>query len=401
MVSNEAMSGIWIDFRYGARILRRSPAFSAVVIAVIALGIAANSAIFSVVNAVLLRPLPFQDPDRLFQFEELNPQGEPNGVTVADLPAFGQQVFEKAGFSRWISATLTGPEGPENVFGGQLSEDALPMLGVRPALGRLFQKDEFRPGAPDVVLLSAHLWQQRFARNPAVLGRQMMLNGKAYTIIGVMPPEFFFARLRFELWTPFQVTGDAAADRPRRFPPVVRLRRGITPQQAQVELQAILRYVAPEEVRKGWRIRLTPLTTLMTENVRPALLVMLGAVGFVLLIACLNVANLLLARASGRSREIAIRTALGAGRMRIARQLLTESLVLAGLGGATGLALAAWGSRTLVALLPERIPVPRVEQTRMDSTVLLFTLALTLLTGLVFGLLPARCRPRAATPAAG
>jgi putative ABC transport system permease protein len=152
------MSGIWNDFRYGARILRRSPGFSAVVIAVIALGIAANSTIFSVVNAVLLRPLPFEEPERLFQLEELNPQGQPNGVAVADLPAFGKSVFEKAGFSRWVSATLTGPEGPENVFGGELSEECLPMLGVRPALGRLFSKDEFRAGAPDVVLLSDHVF---------------------------------------------------------------------------------------------------------------------------------------------------------------------------------------------------------------------------------------------------
>jgi putative ABC transport system permease protein len=382
------MFNSWNDLRYGARILRRSPAFSAMVIAVIALGIGANSTIFSVVNAVLLRPLPYHEPDGLFQLQEVNPQGEPTYVPYADLAAFGSRVFEKAGFSHWQNVTLTGPEGPENVFGGRLSVDTLPMLGVRPALGRLFDKNEFKPGAPDVALISDHLWQQRFARSPMVLGRPIMLNGKAHTVIGVMPPEFFFARLRFELWTPLQVTGDIAGDR-TRFPVVVRLRSGLTPQQAQADLQGMFRNAAPEQARKGWRVRLTPLATLMTERVRPALLVLLGAVGFVLLIACLNVANLLLARGSSRSREIAIRAALGAGRMRIIKQLLTENLVLAGLGGAAGLALAGWGSRTLITLLPERIPVPRLEQARMDSTVLLFTIVLTLLTGLAFGIIPA------------
>jgi len=215
-----------------------------------------------------------------------------------------------------------------------------------------------------------------------------MMNGQAFAIVGVMPPDFFFTQ-RYELWTPWQWTADVAGNREPRYPAVVRLNPGVTAERARAELEAVYRSVMPEDARKGWRIRLTPLSTQVTSPVRSALLVLLGAVGFVLLIACLNVANLLLARAAGRSREIAVRVALGAGRLRVVRQLLTESLLLAGLGGAAGLLLSHWGARALVALSPGRIPVPRLEQTRMDASVLLFTFALALATGLAFGLIPA------------
>jgi putative ABC transport system permease protein len=370
--------------------LWRAPGFSLFVIAVLALGIGANSAIFSVVNAVLLRPLPYADPGRLYRLDETNPKGEPNGASPADLLAFEQRtrVFEKLAVSHWQNVTLTGPEGSENVYGGKVSADAFAMLGRQPALGRIFRPEEFRPGAAGVVLLSDRLWQRRFGRNPGVLGRALMMSGNAYAIIGVMPADFFFDQ-RFELWTPWQFTADEASKHEARTSTVVRLRRGIAAAQARAEALAVYRSISPEDARKGWGLRLVPLAEQLTERVRSALLVSLGAVGFVLLIACLNVANLLLARGWERSREVAIRTALGAARLRMVRQLLTESLLLSLVGGAAGLLLGWWGSHALVGLFPENMPVPRLDQTRMDSAVLLFTLALAVLTGLVFGLIPA------------
>ena len=390
------MSVIWQDLRYGMRTLMRTPGFAAIVTVVLALGIGANSAIFSVVNAVLLRPLPYRDPGRLYRLDETNPKGEPNGVSPADLPVFQQRThtLEALGVSHWRNVTLTGPEGPENVYGGQVSSDCFTMLGSAPALGRVFRSEEFRPGAPDVAVLSDRLWKRRYGRDPAAIGKPLMMNGKAHTIVGVMMQDFFFDQ-RFEFWTPWQFTAEDASRREARTSTVVRLKPGATPQQAQAEVAAVFRNAAPEDARKGWGTRLTPLAQQLTERSRPALLVALGAVALVLLIACLNVANLLLFRASDRGREIAVRAALGAGRVRMIRQLLTESMLLAALCGAAGLILGAWGARSLVALFPERIPLPRLEQTRLDTGVLLFTVTLSLLTGLIFGLLPA---VRAASP---
>jgi len=394
------MSAFWQDLRYGARMLLRTPGFAAVVVTVLALGIGANSAIFSVVNAVLLRPLPYRDPGSLYRLDETDPKGEPSGVSPADLMVFGQRLrsFELLAVSHWQNLTLTGAEGPENVYGGRVSSDSFRMLGSAPALGRVFRPEEFAAGGgpqgADVVLLSDRLWKRRFGRDPGVLGRPLMMNGKAYTIVGAMPPEFFFDQ-RFELWTPWQFTADDTGKRDQRTNAVVRLKPGVPPRQAQAEALAVLRDVAPAEIGKGWGIRLTPLAEQITSRVRSALLVSLGAVGMVLLIACLNVANLLLVRAADRNREFAVRAALGAGRLRMVRQLMTETMLLAMAGGGAGLLLGAWGARSLVALFPERIPVPRLEQTRLDSGVLLFTLALSLATGLIFGLLPAL---RAANP---
>jgi predicted permease len=384
------------DLRYGTRTLLRSPGFSAVVVAVLALGIGANSAIFSVVNAVLLRPLPYRDPGRLYRLEETSPKGEPSGASPADMLVFHQRtrVFEQLAVSHWQNVTLTGPQGPENVYGGRVSSDAFLMLGSAPALGRVFSPEEFAPGAPGVVLLSGRLWNQRYHRDPSVLGRTLTMGGNPFTVIGVMPDEFFFDQ-RFELWTPWQFTADDRSKRDARTHAFVRLRPGVTPQQAQAEVLAVFRDIGAEDVRKGWSVRLIPVAEQLTSRVRSALLISLGAVGMVLLIACLNVANLLLVRAAARHREIAIRAALGAGRLRMVRQLLTESLLLAFAGGAAGLLLGWWGARSLVALFPERIPLPRLEQTRLDALVLLFTLGLALLTGILFGLIPAL---RAARP---
>jgi putative ABC transport system permease protein len=333
------------DLRSGLRVMAAAPGFAAIVILVVALGVGANSAIFSVANAVLLRPLPYRDPGRLYQFDEITPNDrEAEGVSPADAIVFRDRssVFESIGLSHWQNLTLTGPEGPENVYGAKVARDCFPTLGSEPMLGRIFTADEFEPGAPEVVVLSDRLWARRFDRNRAIIGGPLMMNGQAYTIIGVMPPEFFVNQ-RFEVFTPWQFTGEDQSQRDNRTSAIVRLKRGADLKRAESEALAILRDIAPDDVRKGWGIRITPLARQITERVRPALLVSFGAVAFVLLIGCINVTNLLLARASSRSREIAIRAALGAGRWRIARQLLTESVVIAACGGAAGLGLAALG----------------------------------------------------------
>ncbi|MGD0775569.1 MAG: ABC transporter permease [Candidatus Solibacter sp.] len=384
------MSAFLLDLRYGARTLRRSPGFTSIVVAVLALGIGANSAVFSVVNAVLLRPLPYHDPDRLYRLDEIDPKGQPAGVSPADALIFGQRLhaFAELAVSRWQNLTLTGPQGPQNEFGGKVSNQCFRMLARPAALGRIFRDEEFRPGAPAVVILTHKLWKSRFAGDRGVLGKTLLLNGVPHTIVGVMPEDFFYDQ-RFALWTPWQFTAADTAERDLRTPAAVRLRPGISPAQAQADLLAVLRQIAPEDVRKGWNVRLVPLARQLTGRVRASLLVSLGAVAFVLLIACLNVANLLLARASDRAREIAVRAALGAGRLRMIRQLLAESLLLSSAGGASGLLVGALGARALVALFPGRDPVPRLDQTHLDSAVLLFTLAVTAIAGVVFGLVPA------------
>jgi putative ABC transport system permease protein len=383
------MSAFLQDLRFGIRTLRRTPGFVAIVVAVLALGIGANSAVFSVVNAVLLRPLPYAEPDRLYRLDEINPKGQPTGVSPADAQMFRLRVpaFEHIGLSHWQNVTLTGPEGPANEYGGKVSSECFRMLARPPALGRTFRDDEFRPGSPAVVILTHKLWKSRFAGR-GVLGKTLLLNAAPYTIIGVMPEDFFYDQ-RFALWTPWQFTAADTSRREDRTPAAVRLRPGISPQQAQSDLLAVLREIAPEDVRKGWTVRVVPMARQLTGRVRASLLVSLGAVAFVLLIACLNVANLLLARASDRAREIAVRTALGAGRLRMVRQLLTESLLLSSAGGIAGLLLGIWGARALVTLFPDHDPVPRLEQAHLDFTVLCFTLAVTAITGVIFGLAPA------------
>jgi putative ABC transport system permease protein len=384
------ISTLWGDLRYAVRIQVRTPWFAALIVFVLALGIGANSAIFSVVNAVLLRPLPFRDPARLYQIDEVSPKGQPSGVSPVDLETFRRSAgsIEQAAVSRWHNATIAGPEGQENLYGAKASKDLFATLGVQPAVGRGFRPDEFQPGAPGVVLLMDRLWKRRYAGSPKVIGRQMMMNGEAFTIAGVLPRDFFFGQ-RFEFWIPWQFTAEDSGKRDQRWPAVVRLKPGATVAQAQTEIEAVFQNAAPADVRNGWKVRLLELHERVTSGSRPALLILLGAVAFVLLIACLNVANLLLARGAERSREMAIRAALGAGRVRVFRQLLTESLLLACAGGVAGVALGGWGARMLVRFVPEGIAVPRLDQARLDTTVLLATLGVALVTGVLFGFMPA------------
>ncbi len=370
------------------RSLLRTPGFTATVVLVLALGIGANSAIFSIVNAVLLRPLPYREPDRLCRLAEVNPKGDTQGVPRADMQAF-DRLFAESIAARWFNYTITGPEGAENVMSGRMAAQGFNKLGAQAALGRVFRPEEYAAGGAPVAVLSDRLWSRRYGRDPSVLGRPIVLNGTTHTIVGVLPPEFFFDR-RYEIWTPWVFTADELSRRDARLgSTVVRLKPGASREQAEAEALAVFRSIAPEDAQKGWKVRLTSVTEEMTGRVRPAMLISLGAVGFVLLIACINVANLLLARASDRSHEIAIRLALGASRWTMIRQFLAESLTLAVAGGALGLAVGWASAKALVATFPERIPLPRVEQTRMDGVVLLFTIGVALLTGVLFGLLPA------------
>ena len=384
------MNSLIQDLRFGARMLRHAPGFTALIVVILALGVGANSAVFSIVNAVLLRPLPYHHPESIYQLDEVNPKGQPSGVSPLDLEAFlrHSNALEDGAVSHWYNGTLTGPEGAENVFGVRVSRNLFPMLGVQPSVGRSFRAEEFQPGSPGVVMLSDRLWQRRYNRSRAIVGTQIMLNGQGHTIIGIMPADFYFPQ-RFEFWLPAQLTADEAGKRDSRWPCLIRLKNGSGPAQAQTALEAVYRNTAPEELRQGWQLRLTPIHEQVTGRSRPALLITLGAVAFVLLIACFNIANLLLARGSARTREIAVRAALGAGRLRVFRQLLTESVLVSVLGGAGGVLIGYAGTRLLVLQFPERMAMPRLDQTGMDAAVFSFTLALAVLTGIVFGLMPA------------
>ncbi|HEU4455237.1 MAG TPA: ABC transporter permease, partial [Longimicrobium sp.] len=377
------------DARYALRTLRARPGFTAVAAVTLALGIGANAALFSVVNAVLLRALPYAEPERL---ASVWPEGS------LPLPALEMVRSESRSFAAvegYATAeyTLTGQGEPARLEGARATPGLFGMLGVAPALGRAFLPGEDQPGRNRVVLLSDALWRQRFGEDPSVVGRTVRLGGESHTVVGVMPPTFRFPSRNTRLWTP-------TARDPNPFVEwgsswmvtVARLRPGATVEGANAEIGA-----AMDRVRAGFPWKMTddwgreagvvPLRDQVVGETGPMLLVLLGAVGFVLLIACVNVANLLLARAAVRQKEIAIRSALGAGRGRLARQLLTESAVLAVLGGAAGLALGAIGVRVLRAALPA--DTPRLDEIGMDARVLLFTLAVTLVTGILFGALPA------------
>jgi putative ABC transport system permease protein len=382
----------WQDIRFGFRTLLRSPATSAVALLTLALGIGANTAIFSVVNGVLLEPLPYPDPDALVVVLESNPGlGFPRfSVSPPNFDDWRHQnqVFESMAAISRGRFNLTGGDRPEAVPGEQVTPELFRVLGVQPVLGRGFLPEEGRPGGPKVAVLSHGLWQRRFGSDRAALHRQILIDGESFTVIGVMPPGFEL-RSQTQIWLPlpWDFTPDS---RGGHFLSVLaRLKPGVSLEKARTEMKAIAARLEQQypDSNHGWTTEVRRLHDALVEDVRPALVLLLAAVAFVLLIACANVANLLLARLAAREREIAVRTALGAGRARLVRQMLTESLVLFFVGGVLGLLLAAWATRVMMALYGEGLP--RRQAIALDGRVLLFTLLLSLVTGLVFGLVPA------------
>jgi putative ABC transport system permease protein len=385
------------DLRYAVRTLAKNPGFTAVVVATLALGIGANTAIFSVLNAVVLRPLPFPEPDRLVMiWESAEDNGMPQApVAYAYSEDWRQQndVFEGIAGIQPTRFTLMGADHPEQVQGARVSAKFFPLLGVEAAVGRTFLPDDDRVGAQETVVLSDGLWRRRFGASPDVIGQTLTLARTEHVVVGVLPPEFDFPDMvsGAEVWTP------ATAERPvflssrsgHRFLTLARLKPGVTHEQALANMEGIaagLVEVYPES-NAGWEVRIVSLHERVVGKVRPLLLMLLGAVVLVLLIACANVGSMLLARSESRAREFAVRGALGAGRLRLAQQLLTESVVLSLLGGIFGVLLAMWSVAALASVIPRGLP--RSDDIGVDWRVLAFALALTLCASLIFGLFPA------------
>jgi len=387
------------DLRFGARGLARSPGFAAVALATIALGVGANTAIFSVVDAVLLRPLPFPEPERLVAAFQTQPtQGiSQNGVSYPNYADWRDQAksFDALAAIRMHDYTLTGQGDPTLLIAGTVTSNLFQILRTPPLLGRALAASDDDPSAPPVAVLGERLWRSRFNADPAIVGKPILLDQQACTVVGVMPATFKTPpeSPAAELWltlTHDPVFGDLSARRGGHYLRIVGLLKPGTPiARAEAELAAIQRTLAREypKENEGWGARLLPLSESLVAGARTALLVLLAAVGLVFGIACVNVANLLLVRATARSREVAIRSALGAGRARLLRQFLAEGLVLALGGGALGLAAAVASLRALRAWLPPDLP--RVGEIRLDGAVLLFALAISLVSAIVFGLVPA------------
>ncbi len=392
------MNGFVQDLRYALRGLRQRPGFTAVAVLTLALGIGANTAIFSVANGVLLRPLPYERPDRLAMIWGHRTQTPHAELSVPEYWDLGERAhsFVRIGAYAGGTATLTGGGAPERLRTGYITASIPGVLGVTPSIGRAFTAEEDLPGRPAVALLSDGLWRRRFGADPTIVGRVLMIDDAPTTVVGVMPAGFqlpaHHAGPGMELWAPLQL--DPATNRSVRgwhfLEAVGRLRDGVTLAAASAEMSTLMRGMLaayPMDYTPEFDGSATAVEQEVVGDVRPAILVLLGAVALLLLIACANVAALLLARAESRQREIALRTALGAGRTRLIRQLLTESVLLAVAGGAIGVMLASWGVSGLVLAAPASIP--RLSAVGMDGRVLLFTLCLTLFTGILFGMAPA------------
>src|SRR5438309_3737148 len=378
------------DLRYGIRMLAKSPGITIIAVLALGLGIGANTAIFSVVNAALLRPLPYADPDRLVRLSEDSPQVPQMSISYPNFLDWRQQnkVFERIAAMQFRSLNLTGKDEPERLAGRGVSAEFFDVLGVKPALGRSFAAEEDRPGANPVCIISHGLWERRFGSDSAIINKQVTLSGASYTVIGVLPASYAFGTPT-DVFVPIGLRADEMKERGNHpgIYAIARLKPGVTVETARAELIAMAQRISAQYGMKGNSATLTPLQEAFVGDVRRPLLILLGAVGFVLAIGCANVANLLLARAATRQKEMAIRVALGAGRLRIIRQLLTESLLLAFVGGIVGVLLAYWGIDLLRSASIDTLPTTAV--IRLDSSVLIFTLLVSLVTGILFGLAPA------------
>ncbi|HSE38533.1 MAG TPA: ABC transporter permease [Blastocatellia bacterium] len=397
------MGDFFQDLRYGVRMLGKKPGFTLVAVLTLALGIGANTAIFSVVNAVLLSPMPYRAPDRLTQFWETNPLKSWTQATVAPANLFDwqkqSQSFDEIAAYMGSDTSgpgvaglhLTGAGEPERVRALYVTGNLFSVLGVDAMLGRTLREEETWQGKHTVVVLSHALWQRRFGGDPGIIGQNISLNGRNREVVGVMGPDFYFPSKEIEMWVPMGWNYDQIAllRRPHFLRAIGRLKDGVTTEQARAEMTAIASRLEEQypDTNTQMGVGVGSLKEWVVGDTRLPLMLFLVAVGFVLLIACGNVANLLLARAAARTREVAIRTALGARRGRIIRQLLTESLMLAMVGGAFGVLLAVWSKDLLVAFSPGNIP--RLEEASLDARVLGFTVGITLLTTMLFGLAPA------------
>ena len=390
------MRNLFSDMRFSLRTLRRNQAFSAGAIVVLALGIGANTAIFSVVNAVLVRPLPFDDPSRIMQVWHVPPAKSFPGMTKFSVSPANyldwrsqSSSFEQMAAYGFRSFTVGGKERPEAIQAAAVASDFFALLRVAPVLGRTFTPDEDRPGEGHVVVLGYNFWRDYFASDRNIVGRGILLDGETYSVVGVMPETFRFPSWG-KIWIPLAWTNETRAVRGNHnYLVISRLKKGVDIRQAQAELSAIctrLEQLYPED-DKGWGAVIQPLREELVGDVRPALLVLLGAVAFVLLIACANVANLVLAKTLARRKEIAIRTALGASRIVVLRQILAETVLLSVAGGALGLFLARFGISLIVRVLGHRIP--GFMQITLDVPVLTFTLLLSVVAGVLAGLIPA------------
>jgi len=391
------MENLWRDVRYAARTLAKAKGFLAIAVLTLALGIGANTAIFSVINAILLKPLPYDESDRLMFLTEWSEQVPEMSFSVANLKDLRDQgtVFESLVGSNGTSFILTGQGGDaERLSGRQVTSGLFATLRKQPIIGRAFTPEEDKPGAERVVLLSEGFWERRFGRDPKVVGQTLNLNGEAYTVIGVMPKSLHGSWRTQDVFTSLLRLEDriGGANNRGNHPGIYvigRLNPGVTEERARAEVKAIAQRLAEQypDSNAKQSMTLEPLLASFVGDLRPALMLLLGAVALVLLIACANVANLLLARAATRQKEIAVRMAMGARRAVLVRQLLTESVVLSVVGGLLGILLAYWGVRGLVASLPPS--VPRADEIGIDAAVLGFTAVVAVLTGLVFGIAPA------------